>query len=246
MGIAYGVTTNFQATKGIVQDGLILNVDTMSDQNSNTLFKDFSGSSRTVNIGNVSNFTKTAEGLILDLDGTNQNVQIIDSSDNLKFESSAYSVGVWVKIESGAVNQGNLLRIIGKRSHSNADVGPYWSIQMYANGTGGVIPQMRSNGANESTSTYTYGEWAYITSTNSSGNGGTTKLYNGSSQIATATTSQTAAYGYTANYPVILGTVYQWNSGKSYAIGPVHIYNRVLSANEVAQNFNVMRHRFGI
>ena len=27
MGIAYGVTTNFQATKGIVQDGLVLNLD---------------------------------------------------------------------------------------------------------------------------------------------------------------------------------------------------------------------------
>ena len=246
MAIQAGETTFYQAKRGIVQDGLILNVDTMSDQNSNTSLKDFSSSARTVSVGNVSDFTKTAEGLILDFDGTNQNAQIIDSGDNLKFESSAYSVGVWVKIESGAVNQGNLLRIIGKRSHSNADVGPYWSIQMYANGTGGVIPQMWSNGANESTSTYTYGEWAYITSTNSSGNGGTTKLYNGSSQIATATTSQTAPFGYTANYPVILGTVNQWNSGKSYAIGPVHIYNKVLSANEVAQNFNATRHRFGV
>ena len=27
MGIAYGTTTSFQATKGIVQDGLVLNLD---------------------------------------------------------------------------------------------------------------------------------------------------------------------------------------------------------------------------
>ena len=57
MGIAYGVTTNFQATKGIVQDGLVLNLDAgvKESYNSGTTWRDLTGS----NDGTLTNMTAT-------------------------------------------------------------------------------------------------------------------------------------------------------------------------------------------
>ena len=43
MGTAYGTTTNFQATKGIVQDGLVVNLDAMYHLNTSSSAADLSG-----------------------------------------------------------------------------------------------------------------------------------------------------------------------------------------------------------
>ena len=45
MGLVYGTTTNFQATKGIVQDGLVLNLDAgvKESYNGGTTWRDLTG-----------------------------------------------------------------------------------------------------------------------------------------------------------------------------------------------------------
>ena len=250
MGIAYGTTTLHQATKGIVQDGLILNLDTMNGGNSNTSFKDLSSSNRTVSINNVSNFTKTSNGLILDLDGTNQYVSIADSSDQLRFESSSFSVGIWVYLTNQG--QGVRTRIIGKKCNNNPEVSPYWSIAIYGASSGGVSPLIECQGANEvdgvdnATSPFEYNTWTYLTGTFLNGDGGTAKSYHNGALLKSGTTAYSDSFGFTTGQPVLIGTYLGWNSGEEYKTGPVHLYNKALSAAEVLQNFNAVRHRFGI
>ena len=76
MGIAYGVTTNFQATKGIIQDGLVLNLDAgvRDSYDSGTTWRDLKGS----NNGTLTNgptFNK-ANGGSLVFDATNDHISM--------------------------------------------------------------------------------------------------------------------------------------------------------------------------
>jgi hypothetical protein len=248
MAIKSGETTFYQAKRGIVQDGLILNIDTMLDQNSGTSLKDLSSSSRTVNINNMSGFTKTSEGLILDFDGTDDNVSIIDSSDELRFESSSFSVGVWLYLTNQG--QGVTTRVIGKRCNGNPNVIPYWSIRVYGAGSGGVNPLVQCQGGSQvdgvDIGPFSYNTWTYLAATFLNGDGGTNKTYHNGTLLKSGTTTYSTPFGYSANYQVLLGTVSSWNSGEEYKIGPVHIYNKELSAEEVLQNYNATRHRFGV
>jgi hypothetical protein len=76
-------------------------------------------------------------------------------------------------------------------------------------------------------------------------NSGTLTLYVNGVQKVSATTANTTAQ--TTTQPVALASFYNFSQYMSNIyIGPAQIYNKTLSGNEVIQNFNAHRNRYGL
>ena len=81
MGLAHGVTTKWQATQGIVQDGLVLNLDAgvKDSYNGGTTWYDLKGSNNGT-LDNGPTFDSEKGGSIVS-DGSDDRILITDSAD---------------------------------------------------------------------------------------------------------------------------------------------------------------------
>ena len=236
MGIAYGTTTSFQATAGIVQDGLILNLDPHVGKITTSTWESLVGN-LSMTLYNSPETTKTPQGIIANLDGTDDYMRLADTGDDFLL-ASAGTVECWAYVDQ--LGQGRNFIILGKYRHSNPAANGVWFFKVFGSGSGGSQPSLNANGVSSSNGTYTYDEWKHCVATWSGGQGGTTTIYLDGSLLTSGTTAfqeqqqtgQQVYNGVSTGYPV--------------KIGGYRVYNRALTAAEVSRNFNVMRHRFGI
>ena len=239
MGVAYGSSTIYQATKGIVQDGLVLNLDAgvKESYSGGTTWRDLSSYNNSASLINGPTLNKEKGGN-LTLDGTNQYMRV---TDNNSIEGmSALSLSLWFYANraygSGGTNFGALL-IRKTNSYS-------FSFNNNNNfGTGAYIHNGTSwssfmTGPSVSASTWSNLVFTY--------DGSTCKFYKNGILTHSPTASVTGSIG-TNSYNLSIGTVDGVNGYElEGAVSATQIYNRALTATEVAQNFNVTRHRFGI
>lgn len=229
MGIAYGVTTNFQATKGIVQDGLVLNVDpavASSYPKSGTNWTDIKNN-LTGTLTNGASFDKSNGGTII-TDGTDDYVTFGDESSlnlqNLtmscwfKFTGlgSSPDAGIFGKIHSSTGYKGYMFWYGGGHA------------RFYARGATRISYAMSSN------------QWCSLVGTYDST---TFKYYFNGSLVGSSTQTVTID---ASSQDFYIGNYGHANRTIGGEFGPVHLYNRALTAAEVSRNYNVMRHRFGI
>ena len=227
MGLAHGVTTKWQATKGIVQDGLVLNIDAgVKDSyiGSGTSWKDLSvGNDATLANGPV--FDKSLGGRIT-LDGTNDRIDI----PSISFAASGFTYSFVANLSSSTGQ--NYPRIIaGDKEiewirHSNSHA-LRWRWQ-------GSSPANSDSSANY----FIQDEIHIYTITYASPD---VKLYRDGTlfQTLSSTPSSSCSFNTMLN---------RSNSARPVA-GDAYqclLYSRALTAAEVSRNFNVMRHRFGI
>ena len=228
MGIAYGVTTNFQATKGIVQDGLVLNLDAgvKESYNGGTTWRNLNGGNEgTFNNGPV--FSSANGGNIV-FDGTDDYISLND------LDLTTLTLSCWFKSDV-ASNGGSVIRLISKENS--------YVLQTDSTATSFAKTIVVNNGS-----------WKGVTNSNSINantvynlvgtyDSPTLSVYT-DGQLSNSATITGGNPSNQANNLYIGGntTNYSYN-GIIYA---VHIYNRALTAAEVSRNFNVMRHRFGI
>jgi hypothetical protein len=249
MGIAYGVTTNFQATKGIVQDGLVLNLDAgvKESYNGGTTWRDLTGS----NNGTFTNMTATnfnkSNGGILNFDGSNESVTV--ASSNLSFNvQSGSSFLAWVKPDTVAggdtFGSNNPKYIISKGSGNVSTANFLFRILggkidfVYARATNQYITQRSSS------SVVIANTWNFISAVH---NGSSIKLYLNGSESASSNSNNAPTYAsLTTGTSAYIGSEINNQRYFDGSIGAINIYNRALTAAEVSRNFNVMRHRFGI
>ena len=88
------------------------------------------------------------------------------------------------------------------------------------------------------------GTWRYIAVTWDAGDPGVLKLYRDG--ILEGTTTRGAGEAYNTSNGV---TIHRWmNQDRNWAgdTGPVHVYDRDLTASELLQNYNAQRGRFGV
>ena len=230
MGIAYGTTTLHQATKGIVQDGLILNLDADASRVSGTTLYDLSGNGNNGSLQNA--IIEKNRGLNLSLDGTDDSCFISSSSD---LALTTLTISVWVKKETLNTLQYFLTKTQNKTYElsSHTDNGVRYRINNGATTVFNVSSLLNDT------------EWHNVTVAH---DGNSVVFYFDGQQNTTGTgtiTNYTSGIMIGANISAATpdtATNLFW-SGK---IGPAHIYNRALTAAEVSRNFNVMRHRFGI
>jgi len=231
MGVAYGSSTIYQATKGIVQDGLVLNLDAgvKESYSGGTTWRDLKGG----NDGTLTNgptFDRDKGGSIV-FDGANN---YVNCGQNFNITSNnSFSLSVWVSPSSTGSWQGIFQR--GRTAGQLSD--QHW-YGIWQNGSKFVFGV--SGGNLSSSSNLSVGLIYNVTATqDTSGR----RLY-----INGALDTSTSHYynGSDPSVPLTVGSAYYGNEYFNGEIFVASLYNRILTATEVAQNFNVTRHRFGI
>ena len=220
----------------IVTNGLVLFLDannTNSYPGSGTSWYDLSGNGNTGTLTNGPTFSSTNGGSIF-FDGTN---------DYVNMGTSTYcnliniSVSVWVRVTSASGV------FLGR--YYNTTINGFFMYYDVAS-TKFSVDGRESSAAylsRPTTNTYPLNNWYNVTWTKSAN---VWSLYvNGSLDVSSSIGNGTTPF---SNNTMWLGG---YNEGgaqyySSVNLSNVFIYNRVLSANEVLQNYNAARARFGL
>ena len=231
MGITYGTSTLFQATKGIVQDGLVLNLDAGVDKSyprNGTTWYDLSNNGNGT-LTNGPTFSRNNGGVIT-FDGTDDNVTL-GTGGSLGLDSY-HSVEFWVYPFTDSGDQG-LLRNLGSGGNTNnymhylfrgANIHMGW----YQNDLKAFNQMVPNN-------------WYHIVFLLDSADD-KRRIYKNSSLVATDSSAQTTTPNVT-NTTTYLGYYGPYFNG---LMATCRIYNRSLTATEVLQNYNIMKARFGL
>jgi hypothetical protein len=240
MGIAYNTST--------VRDGLVLHLDAANPKSypgSGTVWTDVSGQGNNGTLSNVT-YSPSPTGNML-FDANDDNVLI---SNNSSFSFSGnFTVSAWIKVN--AFNTSGIWNVISKKLSFNNNQ-PGWSCQ-YDYRTPGVLQFRNNNGTvtNDSTPTSPVNNTALLNQTTAWANSawvisGTTVTFyingqpRGSASIAFTNTD-------TTNNLYIGKSVGSIGDPALFMnITGVNVYNRVLSATEIEQNFEATRGRYGI
>jgi hypothetical protein len=238
MGIAYGITTLHQATKGIVQDGLVLNLDpaVKDSYDTGTTWRDLRGNNNAT-LENQASLIKDNGGCFT-LDGTDDYIRILNVS-NIASNSISHSYCIWVRIRGDG---GNIISASNANPQGNWNMPPIRAGSNFLSGRFWALNNLIQSGYSLNTWYYLSLVWNYSATDSERGQ---TFYVNGSlvgSQFnVTASLSPSHLFIGQANP----GADNQGNLNGD--IGPLHLYTyKALSAAEVLQNFNATRHRFGI
>ena len=237
---------------GIVTRGLVLDIDAgniASYSGSGTVAYSLTGTYITgTHIANLNNGTtySTANGGEFSFDGTNDQI-VVPSSSNFNLFNTDYAIEIAIFLNSSesssnkyntAIYVPSAPLIIGfARSGLVSGVPFIYTAQ-------GGIPGFASTNY----SPYTYpgteynpaGKWTIITLTKL---GSIDYIYINGTQYATKTWAGTISNSSSVVELGFNSTYQEYLAGK---IGSTRIYNRGLTAQEVAQNFNSTRNRFGV
>jgi hypothetical protein len=240
MAITCGKNAYWVAKRGIVQNGLVLNLDaavTDSYPGYGTTWRDLSGNGNNGTLTNGPTFNSEKGGSLI-FDGTNQYTTI--SSSNTFNQTTQITVSVFVYISQVLACCDTFISKY-TQVNSSAD-GLKWILRM----EGSKVSWYTNTGSYTnilSNTSLSLNQWYFLTG-----------LYNGSERqifingILDKTGSMTGSLIDNNLTPVrIAASGYQGVS--EYFKGRVamaQIYNRALTANEVQQNFNATRSRFGV
>ena len=232
MGVAYGSSTIYQATKGIVQDGLVLNLDAgVKESVDGTTWYDLSDNKYNATIANGPIYNKEKGGKII-CDGTNDFVYI-DDTLNMSYVTVST---VWTK-DSAA----------GSSEHIVFNKENVWEI---ADANNNISWAVKAN--NKQWFWYDVGYDLVIgqpLQVDLTYDGDYVKTYINGSLYNTYTYPTGGILHQSTSYPKLNSrnaTKTTWASGANHTYYKFLVYNRALTATEITQNFNVTRHRFGI
>jgi hypothetical protein len=217
----------------IVTDGLVLNLDAgwyNSYPGSGTVWTDLSGQGNNATLVNGPSFSTNGQGS-LNFDGTDD----LASLGNF-FTYQTFTIGLWVKPDG---SQTTYADIIDNNHRGNQN----WVLQQnvanlnqYEFAVFGSAGQTSLSGL----FTLTTDEWVYLTFTF---DGTNLRSYRNGIQFSTGAALGTTVYYNDQNF--YLG--YWGGGGRNWngEYGIVHSYNRALSNDEVFQNYNAQKARYG-
>lgn len=242
MAIQAGETTFYQAKRGIVQDGLVLNLDAAVDASysGGTTWRDLAGS----NDGAMQNMNDTNlikdNGGVFSFDGSNEFFNLTRNSQISP--TSAITQECWFNVDVNNVSQ---VYIGCQYGGSYLNTYALWNTSTAWNG-------LIRNQTDQYTISYAgvpqVNTWYHFLHTY---DGSSQKLYINAVNVATSSLTGDIKYN-SSNTSVALGADYNsgYNSGAAAFVNGmipiIRIYNRALTATEVLQNYNATRHRFGV
>jgi hypothetical protein len=221
------------ATKGIVQQDLLLNYDagaSISYPGSGTTWSDISGGTK--------HFTLTTQSFVNENGGGISfpaNSVLSLTSTRTNFDNGGFTMSVWIK-HTGPVSTGRIQRYF--TVGSSPGEGP---VIRHTGSSGGIQAYIFDSGSTlrlrTVTSQVVQDEIANFTFTY---DGTNFVMYKNGNIILSTVLIFTLP---TTNGNLNLSSASEWFDGNMYC---VHYYNRGLSAAEIQQNFNALRGRFGI
>jgi len=219
------------ATKGVVQDGLVLNLDagaSTSYPGSGTSWSDLSGNSNTGTLTNGPTYSSDDGGSIV-FDGTNAYV-ISNDLDKASYGTTNFSLSLWFNADSGSYKS------LFQAANSLNNNTPWIALISYSSGL-----RVYVNAGYRIDVPYTQGAWNnFVLTFDSAGSGLWTAYLNGSS-----VGSYTGPIGNYSASGTYLGHAYN-NSYFDGKISNFSVQQKTLTASEVEQNFNALRSRYGI
>jgi len=214
----------------IVTDGLVLCLDAANRKsyNGGTTWRDLSRNNNNFSLINGTSFSNQNQGSFL-LDGLNDVINISNPT-NIPNTNSSFSADIWFNTYTTSStrqilfcgNDGNSFQI---EIRSN-------TLRM-GNWGGGIL-------VNSNINPLTLAWYHCAVSTNGTIN----RIYiNGNLINSNSTSTQSGAVS-----RIVLGSYFLNGGGEQFngLISNVKIYNRVLSANEILQNYNALKGRFNI
>jgi len=238
MAIQAGETTFYQAKRGIVQDGLVLNLDAAVDASydEQTIWKDLvqSNNGTFVNMDST-NFDKSNGGSLV-FDGTNEYIYGGDTSQTI---TNACCCCAWFKA-TGAPSHNDIAggMIFGQSDAYDHGlvIAHSWANQTISLGTY-INNALRSDNGSAATNSFIF----------------VVGQQDGSKQEIFVNNVLVKERAYTTA-PNVSNPAYQigrwgWTTWGRYFNGHIYgvsVYNRALTSDEVARNYNATRHRFGV
>jgi hypothetical protein len=223
----------YSPEENIVTNGLVLNLDAANylsyAGSGNTAF-DLSGFGNTATLVNGTGFTGTNGGTFL-FDATNDYISIGTASSvkptQLTF-ACLFKINAITSVNVIAGKQG-----VGNGAASYALVVQNGQLHFRISNSSGT--EYNASTAFSNTSSYNYAVGAY--------DGSNLILYLNGASVGGSSVAISIAYS--DSYPLLMG--YYANSiATNMSIGSLKLYNRVLSAQEIQQNFNALRERYNI
>ena len=232
-------------TTGIITDGLVFNVDAANRASYprtginmfDTLDTSLSASFQDSGTSPLPQFDSSQGQGVINFDGTDDFVAT--NTNFTAFTTNSWAIDVWIKMVSG-------------HSGFSEICGNGLPLQFYVNGNK-LISYLSStnntntyfiNGFGSTTNSIPADTWRHVVFTRDINN----YHYYINGALDTSTTSDSSVCA-SALYNLWLGN-FPPGGGSSYAfdgdMGPFHVYNRALSANEVLHNYNALKGRFGL
>jgi hypothetical protein len=229
----------------VVRDGLVYYIDAANTRS-------YSGSGVTANglIGGIGGtllngvgFTSTESGTFI-FDGTNDS---IDLGDKFDMGLSSFTFCTYFKLSATTFFHGIFSKSIA------ADATQRYAVSIYNYGGGYKISTFMSNGGvtdveTPSTITVTTNTWYHIS-----------VVYNRTDKVylyvngvldSSATISQFQAVDFQSNYNFRIGSYGDASNNPSYflngSLSQFQIYNRILTQQEILQNYNATKTRYGL
>lgn len=236
----------------IVNSGLVLHLDAANPKSypgTGTTWGDLSGNNNYGTLTNGPTFSTANNGSCV-FDGVNDYARINNFSNDL---GPSLSICCWVNPVTMTVSQsgGEYLNwIINKRNTTTPNTNSWQLItanskirfDMWGISNTVVSP----SGLAQATGEFTLqlNEWQYICVSTSKSNGGSFNTYYNSQLNFSGTL--TGDYGNTTK-PIDIGKT-GWGAGFYWngSVSDIQIYDRALSAQEISQNFEATRGRYGI
>jgi hypothetical protein len=217
----------------IVTDGLVLALDA-ADRNSypgsGTTWTDLSGNGNTGTLENGPTYSSVDGGSIV-FDGSNDFINgVHNTQTNI---TGDITVECWFRVTN---TRTDWVRVFGKGDATNRTFG------LWYNQPSSVFLYQRFGTSNMHTvhdATVSLNTWYHMVGT-SSGNNHTLYLNN---VIRGTSNTGTTFFSSTDPYKVGYGNIHTYHIGN---VSNCRTYNRALTSQEISQNFNALRGRFGI
>lgn len=250
--------SEFYGYSPIVTSGLILHMDaaiSSSYPGSGTTWNDISGNGRVATLagyggGSTPTYSGLGGGSIL----FNRSSATADSAAVFSLSTSGttwadltstVTMSVWFYTGTSGV-----MIIAGKGFRTTPTPQEFQSYQLYTNGSS-VVARITAGGATANidvSTSFSYNTWTNITVTYT---GSSVIIYKNGAVANSA--SKTGSITNILSLPFIIGAQYNHNNsynlptdGFNGYIGQAMLYNRALSSNEVLQNYNATKGRFGL
>jgi hypothetical protein len=228
---------------GIVTNGLVLNLDAAKQDSyprTGTTWRDISGNQNNGTLVNGPTFNSDNGGSIV-FDGVNDRVSRTASINT----GQNFTVNAWIN----PTLLGTTRRAVVSNSYNYSGRNGWMlcTAGFSINNTFFLSIGNDISYVNASSNTLSINTWQYITAIVSNGGGSITLLRNGNSTSTAASSLTSGTITYTSpqiniGWRDVSGTADPYTGG----ISQVTIYNRALSAQEVLQNYNATKSRYGL
>ena len=221
---------------------LILNQDAgnpLSYPGSGTTWFDLTSNNNDAVLNNGASYS-SSDGGIISLDGIDDYVEWNRSTDYDFNSSTSFTISGWFKIDSHVA----ITKYLGKWGSNAIGTGSY---MLWAGGSSGgklrfSVAKNNATAASTPTLTYTLGVWNYFCGVYTAG----TKLacyLNGSTKTEI---NYTDVFNNPTNVNFRISKADYGTSGFAGDTNIISVYNRALSDNEVLENYNATKGRFGL